>query len=91
LKALLALLPHLNEVKNEKDDVIQQKLLLFISKKMMVFSLVNFGLILVWVSPFMFCYIMVGAETFFNLFLSCYSLIIISLISIVFKLKFKAL
>jgi hypothetical protein len=91
LKALLALLPHLNEVKNEKDDVIQQKLLLFISKKMMVYSIVNFGLILVWVSPFLVCYIMVGSKTFVNLFLSWYFLFIISLMSIVFYLKFKAL
>lgn len=88
---ILALFPKLNELKREKDDGKQQKLLLYVSNKMMVFSLINLGLLLVWLSPFIVCYLIAGSEFFFNLFLSRYSIIVMVIISVPLYFKFKAL
>jgi hypothetical protein len=88
---ILTLFLKLSELKKEKDDGKQEKLLLYVSKKMMVFSLINFGLLLVWISPFIVCYLTAGPEFFFKLFLSSNSIIITSVISVALYLKFKAI
>jgi hypothetical protein len=88
---LLSLTVYFRNVKNEQDEVKQQKLLLYISKKMMFFSLVNIVLFLFWLIPFITCYFIIGSETFFNLFISWYSLIIMVITSIVFYLMAKVL
>jgi hypothetical protein len=88
---LLSLTVCFSAIKNEQDEVKQQKLLFYISKKMMYFSFVNFVIFLVWLFPFITCYFIIGSEIFFNLFISWKSLIIMVFISIVFYLKFKVL
>jgi hypothetical protein len=76
---------------NEQDELNQQKLILGMSKNMMFFSFVNLGLLLFWGSPFLICYFIIGPESFFNLFLSWHSIIIMVFICIVSYLKFKVL
>jgi hypothetical protein len=86
---LFLLLDQIIKVRYLKDEINQQKLLLTISKKMMIYSLLNIGLFLFWLSPFIFCYLMVGTEAFFKMYLSRYSLIIFATISFALYLKYK--
>jgi hypothetical protein len=84
---ILKLIFQLNEVFNEKEDEKQQSLLLTISKKMMVASLINISLLLFWSSPFIIYCLMIGIEAFFNQILTWYSLTIMIIVSVAFYFK----
>ncbi len=84
---ILKLIFQLNDVFNEKEDEKQQSLLLTISKKMMVASLINISLLLFWSSPFIIYYLIIGIEAFFNQILTWYSLTIMIIVSVAFYFK----